>query len=65
MDQTTAIILGILVIAFVAVVAWISLRKRHSQRRSNRRAVGFANDFRGRAIHCRPLPRQLFVPLSL
>src|SRR5919106_3515092 len=31
MDQTTAIILGILVIALVAVVAWTFLRKRHSQ----------------------------------
>jgi hypothetical protein len=31
MDQTTAIILGILVIAFVAAVAWVALRKRHSQ----------------------------------
>jgi FtsZ-interacting cell division protein ZipA len=31
MDQTTAIILGVLVIAFVAVVAWVSLRKRHSK----------------------------------
>src|SRR2546423_10447924 len=30
MDQTTAIILGVLVIAFVAAVAWIALRKRHS-----------------------------------
>ena len=31
MDQTTAIILGVLVIAFVAAVVWIALRKRHSQ----------------------------------
>jgi len=31
MDQNTAIILGILAIAVVAALAWVVMRKRHSQ----------------------------------